>query len=107
MEIQDLDAVGLQALQARLERAADVAARAALRVDVAAGRVEALGGDHKVVAAAAHAPAENLLRAPLAVLVCGIEKGDAGVAAGLEHRPRGTLVGIAAEGHRPRAPLAK
>src|SRR5258708_38748550 len=102
MEIQDLDAVGLQALQARLERAADVAARAAPRVDVAAGRVEALGGDHKGVAAAAHEPAENLLRAPLSLLVCGIEKGDAGVAAGLGHPPRGALVGIRAQVPRPR-----
>ena len=75
-------------LQARLDRAHDVAARAAARIDVGAGRVEALGGDHEIVAVALGQPAEDLLGLALVVLVGAVEEVDAGVAHRLVHAPR-------------------
>src|SRR4051812_31284695 len=82
-----------------------MAARAALGVDVGPRGVEALGGDHEIVAAAAHQPAEDLFRLALAVLVGGIEEVDAEIPHRLEHLGRGRLVGIAAEGHGAEAQL--
>src|SRR5687768_17174243 len=105
VQVQQLDAVGAQALEARLDRAGDVAARAAARVDVVAGRVEALGGDDELVALAADQPAEDLLGASLAVLVGGVEEIDPGLAHRAIHARAFLLVGIAAEGHRAEAKL--
>src|SRR5688500_18323347 len=77
----------------------------AARIDVAASRVEALGGDYQVVAPAADQPAEDLLRLAGVVLVGGVEEVDAGVARGAEHARRLGGVGVAAERHRAHAKL--
>ena len=69
------------------------------------GRVEALGGDHQVVAAAADQLAQHLLGLAVVVLVGGIEEVDAGIARGAEHATRFGGVGVAAEGHRAEAKL--
>src|SRR5262249_50691651 len=96
---------GLQPLQARFQRARQVAARVALGVDVRPGRIERLGGDDQVLARAAHQPAENLLRLALAVLVGGVAEVDPEVAHCLEHLRGGRVVAVAAEGHGAEAEL--
>jgi len=52
---------------------------------------------------AARQLAEDLLRAPLVVLVGAVEEVDAELAAGAVHLCRLALVGIAAEGHGTQA----
>ena len=105
VQIKDLDAVGSQPLQARVDGAAHVAARGAARVDVAAGRIEALRGDDQAFALASDQLAENFLGTALVVLVGGVEEIDSRVAAGAVHRGRRALVRIAAERHRAEAQL--
>jgi hypothetical protein len=105
VQIENLDAVGPQALQARVDGAAHVTARGAARVHVAPRRVDALRRDDEAFALAADELAEDLLRASFVVLIGGVEEVDAGVAAGADHRRRRALVGIAAERHRAEAQL--
>jgi hypothetical protein len=105
MQEQHIDAIGLQPLEAGLDRLDDMAPRGAACVEVGADLGVDLGGEHKVVAMALHQPAEDLLRNALVVLVGGVEEVDAGVAAGFVHRRGGHLVGVAAERHGAEAEL--
>ena len=59
--VVEVDVVGLQAAQARLDLTDDVAARQAAVVDVGPDDPVGLGGDHHLVAAAAEGAAEDLL----------------------------------------------
>jgi hypothetical protein len=102
---EDVDAVGAQALQTGLDRAAHVAAIRATCIGILAGGVEALGRDHQVVPAAADQLAQDFLRLAGVVLVGGIEKVDTRIAGGAEHAGRLRRVGIAAERHRSHAKL--
>ena len=98
-----LDVVGLQALQRRVERGADVLARAA-PLRAVAHRLAELRGEHDLVAASLQHPAEQRLAAALvAVDVRGVEERDARVERGIDDGARRILVDPAAEVVRPEA----
>ena len=93
----EVDPVGLQAAERRLDRLADVRAGAARRLAVAEVVAE-LRREHDLVAAAAERAADDLLAAAaVAVDVGRVEEGDAGVERRVDHRARGGLVDPAAE----------
>ncbi len=104
---QHVQPVGPQAPQTILDRAQDVAAVAAARVDVGFGsdRQEALGGDDQPVALAGDQSAQDLLRAAAAIGVGAVEEVDAGLTASRIDAAGFGLIGVAAEGHRPEAEL--
>ena len=105
VEEQDVDAVGAQPFQARLDCAAHMAAIRAARIDIFPGGVEAFGRDDQVVAVPADQLAEDLFGLAGVVLVGGIDEIDAGVTRGAVHARRLGGVGIAAERHRAEAEL--
>src|SRR5690606_4905593 len=116
VDLIEVDAIGLQAPQARLDRADDPVARGAAAVGPAAHGEAELGGEDDLVAAAAIAepPADHPLReAVLAVDVGGVEEVDALAEGAVHDLKRGLLVAAdlvheralvgLAEGHRPEA----
>ena len=93
----EVDPVGLQPPERRLDRLADVRARAAGRLAVAEVVAE-LRRQHDLVAAAGERAADDLLAAAaVAVDVGGVEERDARLERGVDHRPRRGLVDPAAE----------
>src|SRR5262245_52402200 len=99
MQEVDVEVVGVESPEASLDRRADVPARRAAGGDIRPGRAVPLSGDHHVVAAGCDQLAQDLLRAPAGIYIGAVEKVDAGLAAALEHRRGGSLVGVAAERH--------
>ncbi|KAG1387589.1 hypothetical protein G6F59_016332 [Rhizopus arrhizus] len=101
MEIQQVDVVGAQALEAGLHRLVDPAARLALLVR--AGRTRRreaeLGGDHPAVAVVGDGASDGLLGAAGVIDVRGIDEVDALVARLGDDALRRGLIGFAAEHH--------
>ena len=97
VQLVEVDPVGPQAAQRRLDGEPDVAARPAhapVRT-VRAGHVHAeLGGEHDLVALALERLAHQRLGEPAlrAVDVGGVEEGHAGVDRGADHRVRPSCV---------------
>jgi hypothetical protein len=93
----EVDPVGLEAAERRLDRLADVGPRAAGGLAVAEVVAE-LRRQHDLVAPAGEGAADDLLAAAaVAVDVGGVEEGDAGVDRRVDHRARLRLVDPAAE----------
>ena len=100
VELVEVDPVGAQPLQRRLDRSADVAPRAAGTVvgTVGAAHVAAeLGGHHEPVAPALEGDADHLLALADAVGVGGVEERDPGVVGGVEDAAHGVEPDPAAE----------
>jgi hypothetical protein len=94
----EIDVIGLQPLQARLDRRHDVAARGTLLGAVGRHRLGVFRRQHDVLAAVAEHGAEHCLRAAHAgVDVGGVEQGDAEVERAVDHLARGFEVGALAE----------
>ena len=111
MDLVEVDIVGAEPLQARLDRVHDVAARRAAVVGALADGAEGLGGEHEVGARAAgigQRPAGDLLRQAFGIDVGGVDEVDAGVERAGDDAVGGRLVEVAdmgpdaaatAEGH--------
>ena len=98
MLLVEIDVVGLQPLQAGLDRRHDVAARGALLGAVVAHRLGEFGRQHDVLAAVAEHLAQHGLRAAHARIdVGGVEQRDAEVDRLVDHLARGFEVGALAE----------
>src|SRR5207245_59015 len=94
----EIDPVGLEPLQARLDRGHDVAARAAFEPPFAVHRPAELGHQHDILAPAPqHLAQDGLGAATPAVDVAAIEEGDAEVERLVNHRARGFEVEWPAE----------
>ena len=79
VELVDIDVVGLQPAQRRLDRVGQPAPRTALHVHVVAHRQVRFGGEHYTVASALQRLSDDLLRLTAAVSVGGVDKVNPGV----------------------------
>jgi hypothetical protein len=94
----EIDVVGLQPLQARLDCIHDVAPRRALFGAVGCHRLGIFGGEHDVLAAVAeHGAQHGLGAAHFRIDVGGVEQGDAEVDRLVDHLARGLEVDALAE----------
>jgi hypothetical protein len=106
VHLVEVDPVGLQALERRLDRAEDPAPRVARLVGIVAHRAVELRREHDVVAAAAgKGLADDLLGLPPRVDVGGVDEVDARVERAVDDADRRVVVGLAprAEHHRAEA----
>ena len=99
MQKQNIQTVGVETLQAGLHRPEDMPAAESAVVHALAHGIEALGGDHQLIAVPRHQPAEDLLCLPLAVDIRTVEEVDPGLAASPIETRRLRFVRIAAERH--------
>ena len=98
MLLVEVDVVGLQPLQAGLDRGHDVAPRGALFGAVIAHRLGVFGRQHDVLAAVAeHFAQHGLGAAHAGIDVGGIEQRDAEVDRLVDHLARGFEIGALAE----------
>ena len=79
MDLVEIDVIGAEPVQARLERAGYARRRRT------AGQAE-LGGDLDLRPARAQGPADEVLGLAVAVGLGGIEEGDAGIDGRIDHR---------------------
>ena len=106
MQLVEVDEVGLEPAQRRVDRVHDVTAAVAGVPRLRAHRPEALRRDHELVAAALQPAAEDLLGAAGGrevaaerVHVGGVEEGDALLVGVIEDGARAVLVDLESEGH--------
>ena len=98
MVIIKIDPIGLQALEARLDRARDVARRAAFELAFVVHRHAEFGDQHDILAAGAERlPQDRLRSAAVAVNVGGVENRDAGIERRVHDVARGRRIEPAAE----------
>ena len=104
VQVQQVDVVGVQTLQAGFHAAHHALAVVAAAVGVAGVQVQAvLGGQHRAVALARHETAQQGFAAAAGVEVGGVHKVAAALGVQVEHAARLGLVGapapVGAEGH--------
>ena len=107
VQLVEVDVVGAEPAQRRVDRVEDVLARVALVPRVGTGAPVALRRDDELVALPAQPPADDLLGAADGVEtaservdVGAVEERDPGVGGGVEDRPRRVLVALEPERHR-------
>ncbi len=107
MQLIQVDVVGAEAAQRRVDRVQQVLARRALVPVRRPDLVDRLGRDDEVVAPALQPAADDFLgatgdvhAAAERIDVGGIDEGDAGVGRLVEDAARRVLFGLQAEGHR-------
>ena len=99
MGLEEVDVVGLQALQGGVQRLDDVLAGQAAVVGVRPGRPVHLGEDlDRVTPDPLEGTSEDGLGQTDGVGICRVERGDAGVERGLHARQRGLFFDLAAVG---------
>src|SRR6516164_9006660 len=99
MHVVDVEVVGLQALQAFVDRAQDRLARESLLVERVARLVEDLTGEYDLVTSALESVAEQGLRDSSVVHVGGVEEVDSGIEASADDLVRTRLVKWLSERH--------
>jgi hypothetical protein len=105
VDLIEIDMIGLQAAERRLDRLHDPASRIALLVRILAHGSVHLGGQHYTVASAFQRLADNLLRLAAAIPVGGVDEVDAEIQSFVDDADAVVVVGIAqsAEHHRAQA----
>ncbi len=101
MDVEQIDVIGVQALQAGIDGTHDVFARCTACVDIAAiERIGELGGEHPAFALRGDAAAHHALGFAFAVDIRGIDRIDALLVGLIDDARGGCFVGRAAEHHR-------
>jgi hypothetical protein len=105
MDLVQVDPVGPQARQARLDRTEDPAPRVATAVGAVTHREVDLGGEHDVVTPALQRPSHNVLGLARGVHVGGVDEVDPLVERGANDAGTVVVVGVAdgTEHHRAQA----
>src|ERR1700733_3720046 len=103
MHVVDIEIIGLQPLQAVLDRLHDVRARMAGIVRPRPGRVEHLAGNRNLPPLAAQQVAQHGLRYAVVIRVGGVEEIHPGIQARADDAAGLGFVGAVAERHRAQA----
>ena len=106
MDVVEIDAVGVQTLQALVALSPKCLGTGVPLLDTVLPMDPSLGGNHHLIAAVTQPPADQLLTLPLvAVAESGVEEIDTRVQCGLECRDR-LGIGHAQGGHSADRPTA-
>jgi hypothetical protein len=103
MKVQDVDVVGAQAPEARLDRLHDPLARLSLFVRTWRGRIAELRRNHPAIATLGDRAADDFFRAAGVIDVSRVDEVDALIESLVDDAFRSGFVGFAAEHHRAQA----